>query len=546
MKARPIHATPGPLEPQGPSRMDPTPSSGPAQVLDPRAEPAADMVQHPAPEGELGLRGWVERLNAQGMPVFAGTARDLSRIAASDGSSAAELARVVLQDAGMTARVLRVSNSPFYNQSGHRISTISRAVVVLGFDAVRSICLSIAVVEAMASGRGKERVTRGMARSFHAAVQARTFAIKRKDDAPEEVFIATLLYHLGSLAFWSFSEELADQLDAALRRPGQDPRAAERAVLGFELRDLTRELTHEWQLGELLEHAVDDKQDEDPRVRNVALGHELAAEAEAGWDAPEMDALLDRVAESLYLPLDQVTRLVHANADEAAKTAVYYGAGYADSLIPRPRSAKRPGAAQSAPGTGAGADTVAEAAPAPFPEPDPMLQLQILRELSGLLETNPDFNLLLEMVLEGVHRGIGLDRTLFALLTADRRTLKARYALGWGPEDVRERFTIDTTHRSPNIFVHTLEEGESLWVTQPPEPRLAPLLTPQVAALTGANGFFVMPIVVQNRTIGLFYADREPSGRPLDAESYTSFKHFCQQANLGLSYARGTRAGGRT
>jgi len=57
----------------------------------------------------------------------------------------------------MTARLLRVANSPMYNLSGRAISTVSRAVVMLGFDAVRSLCLSIAVVEAVAHGACKLR-----------------------------------------------------------------------------------------------------------------------------------------------------------------------------------------------------------------------------------------------------------------------------------------------------------------------------------------------------------------------------------------------------
>lgn len=493
----------------------------------------------PPAEGALGLRGWVERLNRQGMPVFAGTARDLARISASEGSSAAELARVVLQDAGMTARVLRVANSPLYNPGGHRISTISRAVVVLGFDAVRSICLSIAVVEAIGNARSKERVARQMARSFHAATQARTFAARRRDGAPEEVFIATLLYHLGALAFWSFSEELAGRLEAALERPGVDARHAEREVLGFELRQLTRELGREWQLGELLEHAVDGKQDEDPRVSNITLGHELAAAAEQGWDAAPVAAVLERVAETLYLPLDQVTRLAHGNAEEAAKTAAHYGAAYVRGLIPTVRRRAEPDAGD-APGETAPPEDVPPAAPGRFVEPDPMLQLQILRELSALLETDPDFNLLLEMVLEGLHRGIGLDRALFALLSADRRTVQARYALGWDRVEVRSRFAFPAAPPEANVFAHVLAGDAALWVRDPPQVEVAPLLPPQIAAVTG-GGFFTMPIVVNRRAIGLFYADRRASGRPLDADAFTSFKHFGQQANLGLSYARGTR-----
>ena len=52
----------------------------------------------------------------------------------------------------MTARLLKMANSVFYNPGGIRISTVSRAIVILGFNTVRNIALSISLVETMLSG----------------------------------------------------------------------------------------------------------------------------------------------------------------------------------------------------------------------------------------------------------------------------------------------------------------------------------------------------------------------------------------------------------
>ena len=108
-------------------------------------------------------------------------------------------------------------------------------MVLLGFEEVRSICLSIAVVESMLKGTQKQRVLDEMARSFHAAVQARAFAEQRKDKSPEEVFIATLLYRLGDMAFWAFSGEWAQELDAAPARAGRGPGPGAAGGAGFRV-----------------------------------------------------------------------------------------------------------------------------------------------------------------------------------------------------------------------------------------------------------------------------------------------------------------------
>jgi HD-like signal output (HDOD) protein len=475
------------------------------------------------------LDAWVQKLGESGMPVFAHTARDISQVSDSRESSAAELARVVLQDAAMTAKLLRVANSPVFNPMGRTISTVSRAVVLLGFQEVRAICLSIAVVESMLKGKQKQRVIEEMARSFHAAVQARSFAKKRKDQSPEEVFIATLLCHLGDMAFWAFAGESAEQMDTALRqRPNDAADKIQRDVLGFVFRDLTLGLSREWKLGELLEQSLQGKAHKNPRASNVALGYELAIAAEKGWKSPEVEQLLERLAENLYLPVEDVSRLVKANAEEAADTAAFYGADVASNLIPVPGD-KREHQAE-------GRENIE--APV-FQEPDPMLQLTILRELSTLMESRPDFNSVLEMVLEGMYRGIGMDRTLFALRTPDHRFLVGRYALGTDNEQLRRVFHFETVAAAPNQFSHVIETKQAIWLGEKQDIQRQDLLTPQVLAVTKGADFYVTPIEIRNKVIGVFYADRQPSGRPLDAESFNSFKHFALQGNLALAYLSG-------
>ena len=493
------------------------------------AEISEEQAAKRGGEDPTGLGGWVQKLGDAGMPVFAHTARDISHVSDSRESSAAELARVVLQDAAMTAKLLRVANSPVFNPMGKSISTVSRAVVVLGFQEVRSICLSIAVVESMLKGKQKQRVAGEMARSFHAAVQARAFARKRKDKSPEEVFIATLLSHLGDMAFWAFAGDSAERMDTALRQRADDPPdKVQQDVLGFVFRELTLSLGREWKLGDLLEESLEGRVDKNPRAGSVLLGYELAVASEKGWDSPEVKKLVKRIAENLYLPAEEVGKLVKANAEEAADTAAFYGAQFASELIPVPADKRHP-AEQPPP---------EQQAPV-FLEPDPMLQLTILRELSALMEGKPNINMVLEMVLEGIYRGIGMDRTLFALRSPDHRFLMGRYALGMDDETLRRTFQFETGSQHTSVFTHVLDTRQSVWMNELDQGGQGRLITPQVKAVTLGADFFVTPIEIRGKVIGVFYADRQPSARALDADSFTSFRHFASQGNLALTYLSG-------
>ncbi len=228
----------------------------------------------PSPRNDASnLDEWRDRLSGAGSPVFATTVRDVSNVATNRESSARDLSDVIGNDASMAARVLKIANSSLFNLPV-RVDTISSAVVRLGFDAIRELAISVAVIEQMKRGRRHERVTRHMAHAFHAAAQARSFAACSGDKHQEEVFLAALLREVGEMAFWSHAKKEGDAI-AERAAAGEAWEDAERGVLGFELRELTRHLVTDWSLGELLQASVDSFRPTG-RARNVVLGHEVA------------------------------------------------------------------------------------------------------------------------------------------------------------------------------------------------------------------------------------------------------------------------------
>jgi HD-like signal output (HDOD) protein len=468
------------------------------------------------------LEQWIERIRDQEMPIFGHTVQSILNVAEDEEAPAAKLATVVLQDASMTARVLKLANTIYYNPGGSSISTVSRAVVMLGFNTVRNMCLSITLVDALVHGGARDHLTKELSRAIHAAVQARTLAVKRGDLSPEEIFIATLLFHLGDMAFWCFSGQQGDELDQRLQQPEYTPALAQEEVLGFQLKQLTIGLTREWHLNDLLQETLRHPEANSGRGQAIVVSHKLAAVAEKhGWHSPEAEKLIEEIAKSTRTKTDELTRQLYENATEASRIATFFGAASAARAIPLP------GAPQAL--------EIEEEELVEYPEPDGMLQLRILRELSMLLEKQTNFNLIMEMVLEGIYRGVGMDRTLFALLTPDRRTLNAKYALGQGSDALTAAFHFTRHPEQRNIFFQILEEEKEVWADTRLHPQLTPLLSSTIATVTGPAPFFTAPIVVNGKSIGLIFADRALSGRALDQESFESFQHFVKQANMGLS-----------
>jgi HD-like signal output (HDOD) protein len=503
-------------------------------------------------ESELDL--WVMRLVQENMPIFNDTVQCVAGTASDENSSLSELAWSILKDPTLTAQVIKFANSTYYNPYSKRISTVSRAVMRLGFNMIKEICLSIALIETVVSGPHKEKLALEVARAFHAAIQARSFAIRRNLPGPEEVFIGALLTRIGNIAFWCFAGDVGEKLESALTDFEREDQA-ETKVLGFKLERLTLRLNQEWKLSELLESALHDNKGIDPRIRSIKLGCAVARASEEGWDCPRVMDLTKEVGDFLFLSQKETTETLHESARVAAEIMESYGAGRSVSLVPLPMPIKLPsllvegiqapevekiGRPGPPPLEPPHPEIVSIAQMKHFPRPDAGIQLCSLRDLSSLVTSGKaDLNMVLSIVLEGIYRGIGMDRVLFALLTPDRQHLNGKYGLGWEDEGYIQNVKIGVGPEMLNVFGYLLRDRKPLWVTARPDNIIKPLLTEDVFQITGGGPFFAMPLAIKATAIGIIYSDRNLSRRELDEESYESFTFFGRQANMSLSVLPG-------
>lgn len=464
-----------------------------------------------------GIAAWVAHIREQDMPAFGVTVAAVQSLTEDEKASAGRLAQAILQDAAMTAKVLRLANSVYYNPGRQTISTISRAIVVLGFDIVAGIAIAASLVDALLRGGVRKRVVAEMARSFHAAVQARAVAERRRDGRSEEVFIAALLLRVGAMAFWCFGGEQAEALDKALDESALPPEEIQQKVLGFKLSQLSGALAREWKLGSLLIGVLENPARPSPGEHAVILAHALAREVTEGWRSPGARKVIEAVAEFSGLPVEEVLPELTATAGAAARMAAAYGAGEAAGLIPLSDGARAPDE-DEAPIESAG---------------DPMLQLRILRELSTLIATGGSVNDVLNLTLEGVFRGIGFERVLFALLAPNRTQLVGKAALGRGAESLRQRFVFSLEGEPGEVIQEVMTQGRS--VRLPGQPPRARAQSERLRAVTGAEHAALAPIVAQGRPIGMFYADQSAATGPIDDERFGAFLHFVQHVSMALA-----------
>jgi hypothetical protein len=299
-----------------------------------------------------------------------------------------------------------------------------------------------------------------------------------------------------------------------MTRSGSSLAEAEQRVLGFQLEALTHRLVKDWHLGALLEQAVAGKHN--PRVANVELGHAVAAAVEQfGWNSAEVRQTVDKVAVHLGVPRAAAEELVQANVEEAAEIATRYGVPAVESyLLENEHLPGRRG-------------------------PDTAVQLDTLKRIADHLDGEVDLDAVVRLVLSGIHRGLGLSRTFFALLSPDRSSLQVRRVSGPRAGDVRASSSPDAViplHTTPgkDLFRAALESGKLVQVTEDNSSSMQALFTDAIRRWA-AVPFVIIPVITGGRAAGLLYADNATDGRPIDAESLSGLRHFGQQISLALT-----------
>ena len=474
-----------------------------------------------------GTEAWVERISTRELPALCSTVRMLEQMANDDTASLANLGQSVLHDHGLTTRILRVANSVTYRRSGAQITTMSRAAVLLGFNTLKHICITATLVDSLLKNREinssvYQRLIKLMAQAFHAGMLSRMLLGSYSEETQEEAFIATLLHHLGESAFWCSGGPLAESLDEKLNQVENPANEEEivREVLGTSFQKLTIGLAQSWNMSKMLITSLQDPERRTPELQAIALADRFSSRM---LDPRTTQAELQQGIQQLakYMEIDPATvrqRLKRCNY-EAVKLVSSYGANMLTPFLDKGANALLQPAAE---------------VPVEVIESSEVLQLRMLRELTFMTQEKADLNLMIHTALEGISRGIGMDRVVVMMLTRDKKQLQPRFIAARDGEQLRQRFALDVSERN-NLFSQLLLSLEPAWVTQLNEPRWSPLISPQIRAAVSAKGFFIAPLVIDQQAIGIFYADRADSGRVLNQNDYFSFTHFVQQTSLCLA-----------
>ena len=168
-----------------------------------------------------------------------------------------QLSQVILRDQSLTANILKLANSSFYGHS-RRVTTVTEAVVMLGFSAIKSLAISSHTARLLSGGLPGYGLQQGelWRHSISVAFTARRLAVEVKLAPVEEAFVAGLLHDIGKTILSSYMEHAFDEVT----RIAQDRRIpfhdVEAELLGFDHAELGAQIAVAWSFPPELEEAI--------------------------------------------------------------------------------------------------------------------------------------------------------------------------------------------------------------------------------------------------------------------------------------------------
>ncbi|HBZ92873.1 MAG TPA: histidine kinase, partial [Pseudomonas sp.] len=280
-------------------------------------------------------------------------------------------------------------------------------------------------------------------------------------------------------------------------------------------RQLTQGLVKSWNLGETVSLAHAGANQHDPAAYAVQLGVRISEAALQGWESPEMEAVLAKMAAFVDLSAEDALQQVLASAEEAVKVASTFGASKLCRLIPNtdPEQIR----------------LQQEERKARLLQPDLLVMQQALQDLGLMISARADVGLVLDTLLKGLHRGAGLERVMLTVLAEGQSRFRAKRVIGDKSEQWLQDFVLPAEQaEQPHIFTYALRHREAIWMGVPASYNLAELVTQPIRRSLGNGMFFIAPIIAGTREIGVLYADSRLSGRALRHEQFVAFQRFTQ------------------
>lgn len=481
-------------------------------------------------------------------PTLSASVSRIQSLSESENESLGGLCDEILKDVALTQKLLRLINTPHYRRGGgDAISTVSRAVSLIGLAGVRNLALSLMLVEHMEDKKHAQQLKEEFLRTVMAGTLASELCTSSRE--AEDAFIGSLFRNLGRLlAEFYLPDEAVEVRELARPAPdgtpaGMTEAAASAQVLGMPFEDLGQAVGQTWALPDRLLNTM---KAPTGTVPNRSM---LGKPEHQAWLATLANAAADAM---LFSPPEELgKRLAVLNQKYTASLelkpdAVQEAAARARKRLTELTKALKldlPKNAQAerlldhfyvdAPNAGQTEGPGPEALGLAHTDSDGELdrdQVVVatnsadvltsgIQDITNTMVDSFKLNDILRMILETIYRALDCRRVIFCMRDAKTMQLIGRIGLGHGADGMKAAFQIPlklAPGAQADLFTAVSLKGADTLISdasaEPILSRLPVWFRDRVQAPT----FLLLPMTMKHQgkdmVLGLIYADKAQAG----------------------------------
>lgn len=467
-------------------------------------------------------------------------------IASQENESLHRLTNEILKDVGLTQKLLRIVNSAgFAHARAGGVTTVSRAVSLVGFVGIRNLAMSLVVLNHMPNQDQADRLKMGFLRALFSGLLAEELAVVEGDK--EEVFLGAMFQNLGRLLVGFYHPEGAEAIAQRLADKGGSETEAARVVLGVNLEDLGLAVARHWGWPEGMQRLMWRPESAPPlrapadaldRLRWTAFAANQVAEAV--WQDPgtgETDRWM-KVALRFSGVLAQ-DRQRMAQALEKARDKLMALVQAIELRLPPQNglvwlTGQNPAVATTAVPV---VDQASEGASGVVVPVGLDLLVQGVQDTTAALAEGVEPADVLRMALETMYRAMGMRRVLLCLRDNAGQVLSGRWGLGVGVTAQTKQFRVDL--QGNDLFAGVCNKAVDTLITDMTVPQVAGRLPAWYTQQTDkAAAFLVLPLVSRGQAVGLIYADWRGPPPAADSREMALLKTLRNQVLMALRLPR--------
>ncbi|PVV12194.1 MAG: hypothetical protein B6D77_05830 [gamma proteobacterium symbiont of Ctena orbiculata] len=498
-------------------------------------------------------------------PALSQSVRSINAMADASNKDVNQMAGVIVNDFALTNKILKVVNSAYYGRFSGRIGTVSRAVVVLGTQAIRSLAASLIFFEHIENKQQAEHLRELVSSAMFRATLAHKVAGEIDQAEAEAYFLTGLLNDLGKLLVAFYLPDESKEIERSIRVEGKEAVAAQHAVLGVSYEKIGIEIAGQWNFPKSLIDSMKCWQGEHKPVNRLErrrlvtafADDAMTAMVESGLDdTSAMEAITKKYAKGLNITNKQVSRFATQSIDEFQEIAKAISGDISDQFVKKltaksedlqshkgvekskPKGIDKDGLGETQildeEGTQTVETTAAGVAAPTTPEDAEALLMDGLQEVTGMLVGNHSVSEIFNVVLETMYRAVGFQRVVLALLDRKRGEMVGRLGFGDTAEEFVKLFHFPTIYKV-DVFHGALKNAVDVYIADTTEDKIQADIPEWYKKISSAGSFLLFPLVVNNRAVGLIYADHSsPRGLEIDKKRLNLLKSLRNQIVLAV------------